>query len=76
MEGHEDYTPTELAAARALREYAERYPLDVAVTPDGDAPCGYSWPDRNSVRVHVCIGVGEHEHSCGVCGPSVIPPVV
>ena len=45
------------------------------MTAEDDAPCCYSWPDRNSVRNHVCIERGEHtEHYCGVCGPSVIPP--
>jgi hypothetical protein len=39
--------------------------------------CYYSWPDDNSVRVHVCIERGDHaEHRCGVCGPSVTPPEV
>ncbi|WP_107768412.1 hypothetical protein [Nocardioides terrigena] len=44
-----------------------------AETAGNDARCFREWRDRNSVRVHICIGSGEHECYCGACGTSVIP---
>ena len=32
-------------------------------------PCHQTWPDPDSIRVHVCKVLGDHTtHICGACG--------
>lgn len=39
------------------------------MTDCADAMCGYSWNDRNTIRVHVCLeSPHDGDHTCTACG--------